>query len=145
MKITNRKAYHEYTILKDFVAGIQLVGSEVKSIRNGNASLQDSYCLLLNNEIYIRGLYIAKNKMSSSNNHEEKRDRKLLLTKKEIKNIIKDSQITGTTIIALEVITGNKIKIKIGIAKGKKLWDRREDSKKKDTKREIKRDLDINI
>lgn len=139
MKIVNRKAYHEYTILKDFVAGVQLVGSEVKSLRNGDASLQDSYCLFLNNEIFIRGLYIAKNKMSSTNNHEERRDRKLLLTKKEIRNIIKETQVPGTTIIALEMFTLNgRIKAKIGVVKGKKLFDKRESIRKKDIDRQIR-------
>jgi len=139
MKIVNRKAYYEYTVLKDFVAGIQLVGSEVKSLRNGDASLQDSYCLVINNEIFIRGLYIAKNKMSSTNNHEVRRDRKLLLTKKEIRNILKETQVPGTTIIALEIFTlGGRIKAKIGVGKGKKLFDKRESIKKKEIDRQLK-------
>ena len=86
MKISNKKAYHEYFILKEFIAGIQLVGSEVKSLRKGDANLQDSFCYTSNNEVFIKGLYISKNNESSYNNHEEKRDRKLLLTKKEIRN-----------------------------------------------------------
>jgi len=140
MKISNKKAYYEYFILKEFVAGIQLVGSEVKSLRNGDANLQDSYCYVFDNEVFIKGLYISKNKMSSYNNHEEKRDRKLLLTKKEIRNIVNDTATNnGTTIIALEIFEKNgKFKAKIGVARGKKLHDKRDSIREREVDRQIK-------
>lgn len=140
MKISNRKAYYEYNIIKEFTCGIKLLGSEVKSLRNGEANLQDSYCYVFNNEVFVKGLHISKNKMSSYNNHEEKRDRKLLLTKKEIRNIISETKANnGMTIIPLEIFDSNgKFKIKISLAKGKKLHDKRESVKKKEMDREIK-------
>ena len=140
MKISNRKAYYEYNIIKEFTCGIKLLGSEVKSLRNGEANLQDSYCYVFNNEVFVKGLHISKNKMSSYNNHEEKRDRKLLLTKKEIRNIINETKANnGMTIIPLEIFESNgKFKIKISLAKGKKLHDKRESIKKKELDREIK-------
>jgi SsrA-binding protein len=140
MKISNKKAYYEYFVLKEFVAGIQLVGSEVKSLRNGDANLQDSYCYVFDNEVFIKGLYISKNKMSSYNNHEEKRDRKLLLTKKEIRNIVNDTATNnGATIIALEIFEKNgKFKAKIGVARGKKLHDKRDSIREREVDRQIK-------
>ena len=140
MKIINRKAYHDYEIIKDFLAGIQLVGSEVKSLRNGEANMQDSFCYTMDNEVFIKGLHISKNKMSSYTNHEEKRDRKLLLTKKEIRNIISEVKTNnGMTIIPLEIYeVKGKFKVKISIAKGKKNYDKRESIKRKETEREIR-------
>jgi SsrA-binding protein len=140
MKISNRKAYYEYNIIREFICGIKLLGSEVKSLRNGEANMQDSYCYVFNNEVFVKGLHISKNKMSSYNNHEEKRDRKLLLTKKEIRNIIGETKANnGMTIIPLEIFESNgKFKIKISLAKGKKLHDKRESVKKKEMDREIK-------
>lgn len=147
MNIVNRKAFHEYTILKEFIAGLKLVGSEVKSIRENGANLQDSYCLSIENEMIIRGLYIPKNKMSSYTNHEEKRERVLLLNKREIKNIVNEvKNNNGLTIIPLEIFEYNgKFKVKIGIAKGKKLWDKRIDKKNKDVDRSARRELGVNI
>lgn len=140
MKISNKKAYYEYNIIKEFICGIMLVGSEVKPLSNGEANLQDSYCYVFNNEVFIKGLHISKNKMSSYNNHEEKRDRKLLLTKKEIRNIISETRANnGMTIIPLEIFEMNgKFKVKISLAKGKKLHDKRESIKKKELDREVK-------
>ena len=140
MKIINRKAYNDYEIIKDFLAGIQLVGSEVKSLRNGEANMQDSFCYTMDNEVFIKGLHISKNKMSSYTNHEEKRDRKLLLTKKEIRNIISEVKTNnGMTIIPLEIYeVKGKFKVKISIAKGKKNYDKRESIKRKETEREIR-------
>lgn len=145
MKIINRKAYHDYAIIKDFLAGVQLVGSEVKSLRNGEANMQDSFCYTMDNEIFIKGLHISKNKMSSHTNHEEKRDRKLLLTKKEIRNIISEVKThNGMTIIPLEIFeVKGKFKIKISIAKGKKTYDKREDIKRKESEREIRQNINI--
>lgn len=139
-KIVNKKAYFEYHIIKDFTAGIQLLGSEVKSLRDNNANISDGFCYIWNNEIFVKNLYIAKYKESSYLNHEERRDRKLLITKKEIRDIIKLLQDNGTTIVPLELFTiKGRFKLKIGVGKGKKLWDKRNSIKEKDIKREIKR------
>ena len=87
MKIVNRKAYHEYNMVQEFDAGIKLVGSEVKPLRSGEVSFQDAYCLIVNNQVVLRNLYIAKNKMAHYTNHDERRERTLLLNKKEIRRI----------------------------------------------------------
>lgn len=140
MKITNRKAYFEYHIVKEFTAGIQLFGSEVKSLRKGNANLGDGFCYVWNNEIFIKNSYIAKYEESSYLNHEERRDRKLLLTKKEIRDIVKLTQHNGITIIPLEIlIVKGRFKLKLAVAKGKKLWDKRQTIKDREVKREIER------
>jgi SsrA-binding protein len=135
----NKKAYFEYTILKEFVAGLKLVGSEVKSLRNNNCSMIDTYCYFWNGEIFVKNLHIAKYHESSWTNHEEKRDRKLLLNKKEIFEISKMSKDNGVTIIPLEIFTvrGN-FKVKIGVCKGKKTYDKRESIKRREQDREIR-------
>ena len=145
-KIVNKKAYFEFHILKEFEAGIQLFGSEVKSIRNGNANIVDAFCYVWNNEVFVKNIYISKYEESSYMNHEEKRDRKLLLHKKEISAIIKLTQDNGTTVIPLELfVKKGRFKLKIGVGKGKKLWDKKVSIKERDIKRDIKRDLNINI
>ena len=145
-KIVNKKAYFEFHILKEFEAGIQLFGSEVKSIRNGNANIGDAFCFVWNNEVFVKNIYISKYEESSYMNHEEKRDRKLLLHKKEISAIIKLTQDNGTTVIPLELfVKKGRFKLKIGVGKGKKLWDKKVSIKERDIKRDIKRDLNINI
>jgi SsrA-binding protein len=139
-KIVNKKAYFEFHILKEFEAGIQLFGSEVKSLRNGNGNIGDGYCYVWNNEVFVKNLYISKYEESSYMNHEERRDRKLLLHKKEIKDIIKLIQDNGTTVIPLELfVRKSRFKVKIGVAKGKKLWDKRQTIKERESKREIER------
>ena len=146
MSIVNKKAYYEFFILKDFTAGIQLFGSEVKSLRLGNANVGDAYCYIWDNEIFVKNLHISKYDESSYLNHEERRDRKLLLHKKEINDIIKLLKESGTTVIPLEIFTSKgKFKVKVGVAKGKKLFDKKNEIKRKDISREIKRDLNINI
>ena len=142
MNISNRKAYHEYFIIREFICGLKLIGSEVKSIANGDANLQDAYCMVIDDEVYIKNLFISKNKNSSYNNHEEKSDRKLLLTKKEINIINKEVKVSGISLIPLEIFPLNgKFKVKIAISKGKKNWDKRETIKNKDISRQIKREL----
>lgn len=141
-KIINKKAYYEFHIIKDFIAGIQLVGSEVKSLRNNNANIGDAYCYIWNNEIFIKNLYISKYDESSYLNHNERQDRKLLLNKKEIRDIIKLTKENGITTIPLEIFTiRGRFKVKIGVAKGKKLWDKRNSIKSKDIDRQTKREL----
>ena len=139
-KIVNKKAYFEFHILKEFEAGIQLFGSEVKPLRHGNANIGDGYCYVWDNEVFVKNLYISKYEESSYMNHEERRDRKLLLHKKEIREIVKLTQDNGTTVIPLELfVKKGRFKVKIGVGKGKKLWDKRQTIKERESKREIER------
>lgn len=142
MSINNRKAYHEYFILEEIVAGIQLFGSEVKSLREGNANINDSYVFINENEVYLRGMFISKYKQSSWVDHEEVRDRKLLLTKKQIKDLQKELKVNGITIVPLSVYTVNgRFKVRIGVAKGKKLYDKKTTLKEKDIRKQTDREL----
>jgi SsrA-binding protein len=142
MKLQNRKAYYEYHILEEYTAGIMLVGSEVKSIRDSNINFKDSYIYTHNNEVFVKQMFIGKYKQAINTNHEEVRDRKLLLTKKQIRDIQKQLQVTGITSVPLEMFELNgKFKIKIAIAKGKKLYDKRESIKEKDIKIQTQREL----
>lgn len=141
LKIVNRKAYHEFAVLQDFVAGIVLEGSEVKSIRKGDATISDAFIFLKDGEVFLKNMKVAKYKESHvAEKHIEARDKKLLLSKKEIAQIEKLIQDKGTTIIPLEVFSyRNTIKVKIGVVRGKKLWDKRETIKKRDSDRELRR------
>ena len=137
---TNRKAKYEYNIIDEYDAGIVLHGSEVKSLRQNKVNLTDCFIYVKGNNVWIKNLNISPYKnMHSLQNHSEKRDKKLLLTKKQIKDISKELDTKGNTCITLSIFTSNnKIKVKIATAKGKKLFDKRRDIKNKD----IKRDLD---
>lgn len=140
MKIVNRKSKFEYEILDTYVAGIVLQGSEVKSIRNGRCNISDSFCIVDNNEVILKNCHISKYDSDKFTNHEELRDRKLLLTKKEILKLKEKSQITGITIIPLKLfLQHNLIKVEIGLCKGKKLYDKRESIKERDIERELSR------
>jgi SsrA-binding protein len=141
LKIVNRKAYHEFAVLQDFTAGIVLVGTEVKSIRKGDATISDSFIFLKDGEVFIKNMKVAKFKESHVvEKHDESRDKKLLLSRREISQIEKLMQDKGTTIVPLEVFSyKNLIKVKIGVVRGKKLWDKRQDLKKKDAERELRR------
>lgn len=137
--INNRKAFFNYTISDKYIAGIQLIGTEVKSIRESGLNFNDSFCLFINNELYVRGIYISD--FSHGTKHENVRDRKLLLNKKELKKIIETLKDKGTTIVPLKGFfsDSNQFKIEIGIGKGKKEYDKRETIKKRDTERDLKR------
>ena len=140
MKIVNRKAKFEYEILNTYVAGIVLQGSEVKSIRNGRCNISDSCCIVDNNVLILKNCHISKYDSDKFTNHEELRDRKLLLTKKEILKLKEKSQIAGITIIPLKLfLQHNLIKVEIGLCKGKKLYDKRESIKERDIERELSR------
>jgi SsrA-binding protein len=143
MEIKNRSAYHEYFIEAKYEAGMVLLGTEVKSIRTGKVSFNDSYCLLDNGEIWVRSLHIAEYSHGNLNNHDPVRNRKLLLEKREIKKIESRLKEKGYTIIPLRMFFNEKnlVKMEIGLAKGKKLHDKRETIKQKDVQREIKRYL----
>jgi SsrA-binding protein len=143
LEFNNRQAYYNYFIDNKFNTGIVLMGTEVKSIREGKVSFNDAFCMIDNGEIWLRGLYIAEYKLGTTNNHIAVHDRKLLLQKREIKKIIVATKEKGLTIIPLKVFINdnNLVKVEIGIAKGKKNYDKRETIKSRDTDREIKKYL----
>jgi len=137
---TNRKAFHEYFILETFEAGIQLKGSEVKSIREGNVSLKQSYILISKGEAWLRGLHIAAYSHTGYDGHEPIRNRKLLLHKKEIKKINSKLAEKGLTAIPIKIyFKRGYVKLELGLAKGKKLHDKRDTKKKRDVERDIQR------
>ncbi len=134
----NKKANHEYFILETYEAGIVLFGTEIKSIRGSKVSIQDAYCEIKNQEMFIQNMHISPYEKGNIFNHKEDRTRKLLLHKKEIIKLFSKVKLEGLTIIPLEVyITKGLCKIKIGLCKGKKLFDKRNDIKEKDIKRNI--------
>lgn len=142
-ELKNRAAYYEYFIDNTFIAGIVLTGTEVKSLREGKASFNDSYCIVHKGEVFLKSLHIAEYSHGSINNHEPVRDRKLLLQKREIKKITSQLKEKGYTLIPLHIFfnENNLVKVEIGLGKGKKLHDKRESIKKRETDREIKRHL----
>jgi len=139
--VKNKKAFFEYSILEKLIAGIELKGSEVKSIRTGKVNISEAYCLIENGEIYIKNMHVSEHEQGGrNNNHEPLRDRKLLLKKKEITSLADKVKQKGLTIVPLEIIltkTGY-IKLEIGLAKGKKTYDKRQSLKAKDLEREMK-------
>ena len=141
--VTNRKAFYEYHVLEEFEAGIMLLGSEVKSIREGNVTLTDSFIYLKSGEVWIKNFKVARYKQTHlSEKHEENRDKKLLLTKVQIVKISRMMEDKGTTCVPLSVFSkNNKLKVKIGVVKGKKLYDKRQSIKERDIKREMQRGL----
>lgn len=143
MEIKNRQAYYEYFIDDKLQAGISLLGTEVKSLRAGKASFVDAYCLFQKGELWLKGMHIAEYSHGTVNNHDPLRDRKLLLTARELKRWEAKIKEKGYTIIPLRMFFNEKnyIKVEIGLAKGKKLHDKRESIKQKDTEREMKRYL----
>ena len=138
--IKNRKARHEFHIDKTYEAGIVLKGTEVKSIRDGKASLSESFAYLKNGEVWLRDMYIKPYEFASYNNHDERRERKLLLKKSEISEIDKAINQKGFTVVPLKLyFKGGYAKVLIGLARGKKQYDKREDIKEKDVRRELDR------
>jgi SsrA-binding protein len=140
--ITNRKANFEYQIVEEFVAGIVLMGTEVKSLRDGKASISEAYCHILNDEIFIREMHISDYKLIKHTNHEPLRERKLLLKKGEIIKLHKKIKEKGLTIIPLNVLLTDTgfIKIKIALARGKKIYNKKETIRLRDLDRDLKRD-----
>jgi|TARA_Y100000590_G_scaffold262669_1_gene294763 SsrA-binding protein len=139
---TNRKAFHEYHILETFEAGVQLRGSEVKSIREGKASLKQAYILIRKGEAWLRGTHIPTYSHTGFEGHEPVRDRKLLLHKKEIQRINSKLAEKGLTAVPTKLyFKGGLIKLEFGLAKGKKLYDKRDTKKKRDVERDIQRAL----
>jgi len=140
-ELKNRQASFEYFIDARYEAGMVLLGTEVKSLREGKASFNDSYCLIHKNEVWLKSFHIAEYSHGTVNNHEPLRDRKLLLQKREIKKIVAKLKEKGYTLIPLRIFFNEKglAKIELGLAKGKKAHDKRESIRKKDVEREMKR------
>ena len=140
----NHKARHDYFVEDSFEAGIELVGTEVKSLRQGSANLKDSYCIVKNGELWVVGLHISPYEKGNIFNKDPLRVRKLLLHKKEILKIFGKMKEQGITVVPLKVyFSGSLVKVEIGLAKGKKLYDKRADISKKDQKREAQRDFKV--
>ncbi len=142
-EMNNRQAYFNYQIDDKYVAGIALLGTEVKSIRQGKVSFSDAFCLFDKGELWLRGLYIAEYGLGTTNNHIAVHDRKLLLTARELKRLQANTKERGFTIVPLRMFFNEKnfVKVEIGLARGKKTHDKRETIKKRDTEREIQQYL----
>lgn len=141
VQIKNKKAAFEYFLVETFMAGIVLTGTEIKSIRMGKASLVDTYCLIINGEMWVRGMSISPYFYGSYSNHEMKRDRKLLLTKREIHRLQEATKQPGFTIIPTLIFIdeNGRAKVDIALAKGKKMFDKRQTLKEKEDRREMDR------
>lgn len=139
IRILNKKAKFEYIILDRYTAGIQLFGTEIKSIREGKASLVDSWCAIEHGEIYVKQMHIAEYRFGSYANHDAKRDRKLLLQRREIRKLEKATKDTGKTIIPLVLFINEKglAKMEIALCQGKHTYDKRQSLREADDKREI--------
>lgn len=142
MEITNKKANFDYEIIDTYETGIVLTGTEIKSIRDGRANLKDSYAIIKNNEIFLLNMHISSYEQGNRFNHEETRTRKLLMHKKEILKLRDKLEIEGYTLVPIKLyFKGSIAKILIGLAKGKKLYDKRESIKKKDIDRQVAKEL----
>lgn len=141
IKIRNKKATFLYEIVETYTAGVQLLGTEIKSIRGGKASLTESYCAFIGNEIFIKNMNIAEYELGGYVNHEPRRDRKLLLNRQEINKLEKKIKERGFALIPLSLFTNGKglVKIDIALARGKRQFDKRQDIKQKDAKRDLDR------
>ncbi len=142
-EMNNRQAYFHYFIEDKYVAGIVLLGTEVKSIRDGKLSFNDAFCMFDEGELWIRGLYIASYTHGTANNHIEVHDRKLLLTKRELNKLQTRMKEKGYTLVPLKVFFTDKnlVKVEIGLGRGKKLYDKRETIRNRDVEKDIKRHL----
>lgn len=142
MEIVNKRARFNYFVIDEYEAGIVLTGTEIKSVRNGSCNIKDSYGIIRKGEVYLLNMFIGQYKEGNLFNHNETRDRKLLLHKKEIKKISKDIDIQGLTIVPLKVyFKDSKLKVLIGVCRGKKTFDKRETIKERDIKRDVERNL----
>ena len=142
-EISNRSATFHFAIEQKYTAGMVLLGTEIKSLRQGKANINDSFCVLHQGELFIKSLHIAEYNFGTANNHIATRDRKLLLTKKELKKIVSKTKEKGYTIIPLRIFMSENgyAKIEIALAKGKKTHDKRDSIKAKDAERDLKRTL----
>jgi SsrA-binding protein len=144
--IKNKKASHDYEFLEKFIAGIKLSGTEIKSLRLGKATIADSYCFFSNGELFIKGMHISEYWWGNLNNHDPLRERKLLLTARELRKIERKVKETGLTIIVIKVFINERglAKAEIAISRGKKEYDKRETLKRKDASREMDRMRKVN-
>ena len=142
VNIKNRKASFEYQFIDKYVAGIMLLGTEIKSIRNNKANISDAHCVFIDNELFVKNLHIAEYSNGGQNNHKPKRQRKLLLNKQELSKMIGKVKEKGMAIIPIRLFINEKgkAKLEIALAKGKKIYDKRESIKEKDQKRDIARE-----
>ena len=136
----NKKAYHDYFVLETYEAGIELFGTEIKSIRQGKLNLKDSWCNIIGGEIFVNGMHISPYEKGNIFNRDPFRVRKLLLHKKEINKLFGKIKQDGLTLVPLSLYyKGPRVKVELGLCKGKKLYDKREDAAKRDAKRNIER------
>lgn len=141
VEIKNKKAAFEYFFLDEYEAGIQLTGTEVKSLRAGNANLSDAYCVFKDGSLYVHSMYIGEYKFGNINNHEPRRTRKLLLRKNELKKLLRKVEEKGNTIVPYKLYFSERgfAKLEIKLAKGKKSFDKRDQIKERDNKRDLDR------
>jgi SsrA-binding protein len=141
--IKNRKASHEYEFIEKFIAGIMLTGTEIKSIREGKATIGDSFCQFSNGELFLKGMHVSEYWWGNLNNHEPLRERKLLLTKRELRKLDRKIKETGLTIVPTKMFINDRglAKVEIALSKGKKEYDKRETLKRKDAVREMDRSM----
>ena len=142
IEIINKKASFSYRLTEHFTAGIQLKGGEIKSIRNKDVDIKDSYCLLVKGEVWVKNIHVSKYKQDSTDRHNPNREKKLLLNKSEVKKITKSLNEKGMSLIPTKLFINEKglAKLEIAIGKGKKLYDKREDIKKRDVEKQIDRE-----
>ena len=145
MELTNRKAYYEYYFEAKYIAGLVLSGTEIKSLRTGKASFNDSYCIFSNGELFVKSLHISEYSFGTIHNHEPLQERKLLLHKKELRKLENKIKEKGYSIIPLKIFIAENgfAKMEIGLGKGKKIYDKRETIKERETDRDIKRTYGI--
>jgi SsrA-binding protein len=143
ISIKNKKAYFEYFLIEEFEAGIVLTGTEIKSIREGKASFVDAYCTFIEGELFVKSLHISEYRMGTHYNHDPRRDRKLLLTARELKRLKTKSEEKGFTIVPVLLFINEKglAKLKISLARGKHTYDKREAIKKRDNDRDMDREM----
>jgi SsrA-binding protein len=145
IQIKNKRAYFDYHIVENFNAGIALLGTEIKAIRQGKANMSDAFCMFIGNVLYVRNLHISEYNHSSFHHHDIKRDRILLLHKKELRKLKAKSEEKGYTIVPLRIYTNDRgfAKIEIALAQGKKEFDKRDSIKDRESKRELDRALKV--
>ncbi|MDR0566551.1 MAG: SsrA-binding protein SmpB [Prevotellaceae bacterium] len=141
IEIKNKRATFDYEVVETFTAGMVLSGTEIKSIREGKAALADAYCIFINEELWAKNISISEYRFGSYSNHNAKRDRKLLLQKRELQKLLRKTKEKGLTIVALRIFINEKgiAKLDIALAKGKKAYDKRESIKEKDLRRQEER------
>jgi SsrA-binding protein len=146
ISIKNKKAYFKYEVLDTYISGVVLQGTEIKSIRDSKISFTDAYCFFINNELFLKSFHISEYKEGTYNNHEPKRDRKLLLTKRELRRLKDKVKEGGLTIIPLKIFINEKglCKFEIGLCKGKKNFDKRQSKFEQEENIRIKRDFKLN-